>query len=105
MTMTVSVPIRYGTNAIFFMALRILSLFLVQHGALFEVTNNHMQTTMQYYGINSVNGSNKLWPISETKLEILTVQLSYIAQIFSELFTLCTGCPKKKYSGFIRYNF
>ena len=48
MTMTVSVPIRYGTNAIF-MALRILTLFLVQHGALFEVTNNHMQTTMQYH--------------------------------------------------------
>jgi hypothetical protein len=48
MTTTVSVPVRYGTNAIF-MALRILYLFLVQHGALFEVTNNHMQTTIQYH--------------------------------------------------------
>jgi hypothetical protein len=38
-----------GTDAIF-TALRIF-LFLVQPGALFEVTNNHMHTTMQYHGL------------------------------------------------------
>ena len=51
--------VRYGSN-VTFTALRILSLFLVQHGELFEVTNEPYADYSAVPCINSVNGSNKI---------------------------------------------